>query len=109
MLENIIHHRNSLKNYCINIPIVLENVDQSIELWFDFSENLTVPVKQEFQSLHWSKEQKWVHSGILKMNGNKVYHGQMSDDLKHDQPFVKLVMDRMLEKVDNWQDTCHHQ
>ena len=99
MLPNIIHHRNLLKNYRSNIDIVIESIDHRVQLWLDFSENLTVPVKQEPQSLHWSKEQKTVHSGILKMNGEKQYHPYMSDDLKHDQCFVSNVVGNMVAEV----------
>ena len=99
MLPNIIHHRNLLKNYRSNIDVVIESIDHCVQLWLDFSENLTVPVKQEPQSLHWSKEQKTVHSGILKMNGEKQYHPYMSDDLKHDQCFVSNVVENMVAEV----------
>ena len=40
----------------------------------NFSENLSVPVTYEPQSLHWAQEQLSVHSGILKIKGNKSYH-----------------------------------
>ena len=62
----------------------------------DFSENLTLPVKKQPQSLHWSNSQVSVHSGILKMQEHKIYHAYLSDNLKHDQAFVKVVMDYML-------------
>ena len=52
MLPNIIHHRNLLRNYRTNINTVLTNINNLIQLWIDFSENLTVPVNKEIQSLH---------------------------------------------------------
>ena len=55
LLPKIIHHRNLLKNYRTNLKIILENINDCIVMGLDFSENLTVPVKQEPQSLHWSK------------------------------------------------------
>ena len=36
-----------------------------------FSEDLSVPVKFEPQSMHWHYEQVTVHSGILKQRGEK--------------------------------------
>ena len=66
MLPNIIHHRNLLKNYRSNIDVVIESIDHCVQLWLDFSENLTVHVKQEPQSLHWSKEQKQYILGFSK-------------------------------------------
>ena len=37
-----------------------------------------------------------VHSVILKINDEKSYHPFLSDDKKHDQQFVKLVLEKML-------------
>ena len=98
-LTNIINHRNLLKNYRTNIENVLLNIDGLIEIWVDFSENLTLQVKQEIQSLHWSKEQVTVHSGITKQDGVKKYHPYISDDRVHDQCFVYNVINEMLEDV----------
>ena len=100
MLPNIIHHRNLLRNYRTNINTVLTNINNLIQLWIDFSENLTVPVNKEIQSLHWSREQKTIHSGILKFRGEKQYHPYISDDLKHDQVFVANVIENMLNEVE---------
>ena len=100
LLPKIIHHRNLLKNYCTNLKIILENINDCIVMGLDFSENLTVPVKQEPQSLHWSKDQKTVHSGILKLNSIKQYHPYFPDDLQHDQSFVATVIENMLDGID---------
>ena len=51
-----------------------------ISIDFDFSENLTIPVKEEPQSLSWHHEQKSVHSGILKTNGEKRYFDLQSEE-----------------------------
>ena len=51
----------------------------------DFSENLSIPVQFEPQSLHWCHQQVCVHSGIVKANGDKTYHTYFSDDKKHDE------------------------
>ena len=66
----------------------------------DFPENLTVPVKYEPQSLYWCHQQVTVHSGISKTNGNKIDHAHFSDDHKHDQVFVKYVLDDILTEMD---------
>ena len=99
MLTKIIHHRNLLKNYRSNIGVLLDNTNNLVLLWIDFSENLTIPIKQEPQSLHWCKEQISVHSGISKQDGIKKYHPYLSDDIKHDQTFVLNVMQRMIDEV----------
>lgn len=65
----------------------------------DFSENLTVPVKYEPQSLHWSHEQVTVHSGIMKFEGEKSYYPYLSDDKKHDQHFVELALHEMISEL----------
>ena len=64
------------------------------------SENLSVPVKYKPQSLHWHHEQVTVHSGICKVDGEKTYHVQFSNDKKHDQTFADLVLN------DIWKDIC---
>ena len=47
-----------------------------------------------------------VHSGILKLHGEKSYHPILSDDKKHDQPFVKLALEKMLDTVDSIPEIC---
>ena len=71
------------------------------ELGLDFSENITLPVKEEPQSLHWGgcKAEITVHSGISRSNGNKTYHAHISDNLTHDQAFVKIVVQEMLDHI----------
>ena len=56
-------------------------------------------MKFEPQSLHWSHEEITVHSGILKVSGEKSYHPYLSDDRSHNQKFVKVVMGEMLNEI----------
>ena len=65
-----------------------------------FSENLSIPVKFEPQSLHLSYSYITVHSGILKNHGEKSYPSYLSDDWKHDQSFIKIVIEEMLKDAD---------
>jgi hypothetical protein len=44
----------------------------------DLAENLTIPIRESPQQMHWHKKQVTVHSGILKMNGDKEYHPYMT-------------------------------
>ena len=83
------HYRSSIKDFF--------NFFDSINLDIDFSENLTFPVKHQPQSLHWSYTQITIHSGILKGDGVKTYHAYVSNNLKHDKTFVKVVIDNMLK------------
>ena len=93
----MIHHRNHLHHYRYSIHKVLQNVD-AVCLDVDFAENLSIPVKHEQQSLHWSHEQVTIHSGIVKLpTGYKSYHLYVSDDRKHDQHFAQSCIERMLE------------
>ena len=58
---------------------------------------------EEPPSYHWDgcKEEKTIHSGITKnRDGNKTYHPYISDDLTHDQAFVRAVMEEMLGEMD---------
>ena len=70
----------------------------SVDIYF--SENLTVPVKFEPQSLHWCHQQVTVHSGILRCNGEKNYIAHFSDDRKHDQLFVDYVVKNIIGNAD---------
>jgi len=98
LLPSIIHHRNQLKHYRSTIHQVYDMFNGAI-IDVDFSENLTVPVKYEPQSLHWSHEQVTVHSGIMKFEGEKSYHPYLSDDKKHDQHFVELALHEMISEL----------
>ena len=73
MLPEIIFHRNMLKLYR-NIKGVFLDSMQCAYIDIDFSENLTIGIKWEPQSLHWSKKQVTIHSGIFKYSEEKVYH-----------------------------------
>jgi len=68
MLSKFIHHRNMLKHYRSTIKDFYDMFD-SVDIDIDFSENLTLPVMYQAQSLHWSYTQITVHSGILKVDG----------------------------------------
>ena len=98
-LSSIIHHRNQLKHYRFTLGVFKENFD-TISLDIDFSENLSIPVKYEPQSLHWSHQQVTIHSGIRKIKGEKSYHPYVSNDLKHDQQFMQLAITEMLREVE---------
>jgi len=97
LLAKMIHHRNHLHHYRYAIHKMRENVD-AVFLDVDFSENLSIPVKNEPQSLHWSHEQVTIHSGIVKLpTGHKSYHPYVSDDRKHDRHFAQISIEKMLE------------
>jgi len=91
MLSKFIHHRNMLKHYRSTIKDFYDMFD-SVDIDIDFSENLTLPVMYQAQSLHWSYTQITVHSGILKVDGGEILSPYFSDSRKHDQVFVKLSM-----------------
>ena len=52
----IIHHGNQLKRYRTVIHKFKDHFE-CIDIDTDFSKNLSIPVKEELQSLHWSHEQ----------------------------------------------------
>ena len=104
MLVHFIHHRNLLKHYRSTIKEFYNMVD-SVDIDVDFSENLTLPVKHQAQSLHWSYTQVTVHSGIVWNEGEKSYHPYFSDNRKHDQVFVKMCIKKMLKGI-NLNDRC---
>ena len=87
-------HRNQLKHYCATSNVVKDLFEGYIDI--DFSENLTVPVKFEQQSLHWSHEEITVYLGIIKMNSEKSYHPYLNMDRKHDHSCADVVLNQML-------------
>ena len=89
-----------MKHYRSTISKVEEHFD-SVFIDIDYAENLTVPLKCEPQSLHCSHEQVTVHSGILKYEGEKSYYPYLSEDKKHDQHFVYVVLYEMLKEIEN--------
>ena len=72
ILPFIIHHRNILLNLRTEYLRVLTPLS-TLETYIDFSENLTLTLPE---SVYWgqAKSQVTVHSGILKLHGNKSYH-----------------------------------
>ena len=63
MLPNIIHHRNQLKHYRNTVKAAI-NLFNCIEIDLDFSEKLTVALKYEPQSMHWTNSQLIVHCAM---------------------------------------------
>lgn len=104
MLPNILHHRNKLRHFRNAIGILSEKID-FIEIDIDFSENLTIPLHKEPQDLHWSKHQISLHTGVLKEHGEKSYHIAFSNDLSHDQCFVKAVLQDILANLNHLNNT----
>ena len=49
--------------------------------------------------MHWHKVTITIHLGIVKLHGEKWYHPYLSNDKCHDQTFVKLGLEKMLESV----------
>ena len=97
-LGKIVHHRNQLKHYRNTIAIFRESFD-ALFVDIDFSENLSVLVKFEPQSLHWSHEQVTVHSGITKACCEKNYHVHLSHDKKHEQFVLHLALTDMINNA----------
>ena len=87
-LPKIIYHRNHLKHNRSTISKVKEHFD-SVFTDIDYAKNFTVPVKLT------------VHLGILKYQGEKSYHLYLSEDKKHDQHFVDVVLYKMLKGIEN--------
>ena len=99
LLPNIIHHRNMLKLFR-NLKGMFLELMQCAYIDVDFSENLTIGVKWEPQSMHWCKKQVTIHSAIMKYNEEKVYYPTPSNTRIHDQVFVKQVLEMIREDGD---------
>ena len=98
LLPKIICHRNHLKHYQTVLPIFKEYF-AGVLMDVDYSKNLSIPVKFEPQSLHWSHAQVTVHSGMVKTPTEKTYHPYISDEKKHDQVFAQLCIEHMMNEI----------
>ena len=99
LLPENINHRNMLQLYR-SINKEFKDLFSSVVMDIDFSENLTLEVKFQPQSLHWYKHQVTVHFGIVKCSGNKTYHPYVSNDRSHNPSFVKMAMQGMMDYSD---------
>ena len=80
--------------------IILDSLQEHVYISMDFSENLTMPIKEEPQSLHWTKQQTTIHNVVSKVDGEKCYHVHMSNNLKHDQSYVFVSLTSVLDTVE---------
>ena len=79
-LFKLIFHRNDLQHHRSTIHQLSQQfTEASIHMDLDLAENLTIPIRESPQQMHWHKKQVvTVHSGILNMNGDKEYHPYMT-------------------------------
>ena len=99
LLKNFVHHRNMLKLYRNLKHAFLESL-KAVYVDTDFSENLTIGVKWEPQSHHWCKLQVTVHSALVKYYQEKCDHPYVSDSRLHDQSFVRLSFEEIMDHTD---------
>ena len=72
-------------------------------MYMDFSENLSLPIQKEPQSLYWIRKQISILGEIIKYRDGsgeeiKFYSGHLSDDRDHDQVYVRKSLDQVIEK-----------
>ena len=99
ILPEAIHHRNMLRLYRNVKHAFIDNLG-GLYIDIDFSENLTIGIKYEPQSLHWNKLQVTIHSGLVIFNGVKVYHPYVSNCRVHDQVFIHQVLQEMFSTLE---------
>ena len=80
---SIIYHRTLLTLYQNFKTSFFDHLDCEY-INIDFTENLTIDIKWEPQSLHWSKKQVTVHSGAVKTIKTIVYYPHISNSRMHD-------------------------
>ena len=65
----------------------------------DFSENYTCLLPEEIMSIHWTQEQATVYPVVVLRKIDDVLGEDnftfISDDIKHDAPFVELCNDKI--------------
>ena len=64
LLPKIFYHRNMLPHYRKTIKPLTDALNAAY-MDTDFTENLTVPLKYETQSLHWAQESKLLFIQVL--------------------------------------------
>ena len=99
-LTHFIHHRNQLQHLREAQPILKMLYGSTPAIEIDFSENLTIPINHEAQSMHWTHRQVTVHTSVINCGSYKLYHGALSDILEHDTVFTKSCLDNLLENYD---------
>lgn len=99
LLPSLIYHRNMLQHYRSTIK-QFKDMSPSLYTDIDFSENLTLGMKFEPQSMHWVRSQITIHAAILFLENEKQYHAYSSDDRVHDQAFVKLAIQQIFRDVE---------
>jgi len=98
-MPKLIHHRNELKHF-ESVVSVFHQIFYGVHLDLDYSENLTIPLKEMAQSIDWTQDTVPIHSGICKSKDGKTYHLYVSDSKKHDQALTKIVIKEMLGEED---------
>ena len=99
LLPKIIYHRNELKHFR-SVAKEFCQLFNTIYIDVDFAENLTIPMKDQPQSLYWTQQHLSVHSGISKSRNGKSYHPYISDCKIHDQVFSKNAILEILAEED---------
>ena len=73
-------------------------VPSSTLLIIDFSENLSIPIQREPQTLYFCRKQISIHCGVALYRDEdfelkKLYCGHLSEDKDHDQVFVRKSLE----------------
>ena len=92
----MIHSNQTARDYLL-WEQWLNHMSESTVITVDFSENLSLPLNKEPQSLYWARTQVSIHCGVgISNNDSKVYFGHLSEDLKHDQSFILTSLQKMI-------------
>ena len=95
LLLKIIHRQNGLQHFRSVVP-EYNQLFHGVYLDLDYSKNLTIPMKQMVQSIHWTQETVSVHCGISKSKDGKPYYPYISNSKKHDQVLTKNAIEEIL-------------
>ena len=98
-MRNESGHRNGLQHFRSVVP-EFNQLFHGIYLDLDYSENLTISMKEMVQSIYWTQETVSVHSGILKPKDGKTFHPYISNSEKHDQVLTKIAIEEILFEED---------
>lgn len=103
-LKVFIKHSNQHFRDCILWKIIkpFTKQDKSALIVIDYSENLSIPVQREPQSMYWIRKAVSIMNGISE-TPEKVYHGHLSESRVHDQVYTKESLSRIIRSIPGYE------
>ena len=100
-LPNYVVHSNRNLKDIIKWKIIKQNVvsESSSLITLDYSENISIPVQHEPQSMYWIRKAVSIMTLITETVGGKEYHGHVSEDRDHDPVFTRESLVSVIKSI----------